>query len=199
MDTSTHPDDTVAVLLAAGGGSRFAGATHKLLAPLRGRTVSAWALDAVLAAGFRHVVVVAGATAPDLGDTDLVSATGSQVHVVHNDRWQLGQSTSVHAGLTTARALGATAVVIGLADQPFVRPDAWTAVAASSSPIAVATYSGRRGNPVRLAAEIWDLVPSDGDEGARSLMRLRPELVEEVPCQGSAADIDTLEDLDRWT
>jgi CTP:molybdopterin cytidylyltransferase MocA len=199
MDAPRHPDDTVAVLLAAGSGSRFAGTTHKLHAPLRGRTVSAWALDAVLAAGFRHVVVVTGATAPDLESAEVTTAQGAQVHVVHNDRWQEGQATSVRAGIAAARALGARAVVVGLADQPFVRPDAWTAVAARSSPLAVATYAGRRGNPVRLAAEIWDLLPSDGDEGARSLMRLRPELVEEVPCQGSAADIDTLEDLDRWT
>jgi CTP:molybdopterin cytidylyltransferase MocA len=199
MDQPTQPDipvETVAVLLAAGGGSRFAGATHKLMAPLRGRPVSAWAIEAVLAAGFGHVVVVTGSL-PGLVAAEHVDR--SDLHVVHNDRWAHGQATSVHRALTAARELGATAVVIGLADQPFVRADAWAAVAASSSPIAVATYDGRRGNPVRLAAEVWDLVPSDGDEGARSLMRLRPGLVEEVPCQGSAADIDTLEDLDRWT
>jgi CTP:molybdopterin cytidylyltransferase MocA len=185
--------------LAAGGGSRFESSTHKLLAPLRGRPVSAWALDAVLAAGFRHVIVVTGATTLDPGEHDGARTTGTQIHVVHNDRWAQGQATSVHLALTGASALGADAVVVGLADQPFITASAWADVSASSSPIAVATYEGRRGNPVRLAAEVWSLLPSDGDEGARSLMRLRPELVEEVPCQGSAADIDTLEDLERWT
>jgi CTP:molybdopterin cytidylyltransferase MocA len=199
MHSSSLPADIVAVVLAAGGGSRFDGATHKLWAPLRGRTVSAWALDAALSAGFRHVVVVTGATTPDLGESSRHGARTTELHVVRNDRWAQGQATSVQSGVEAARALGAAAVVIGLADQPFVPSDAWAAVASSTAPIAVATYDGRRGNPVRLAADVWDLLPSEGDEGARSLMRLRPELVEEVPCQGSAADIDTLEDLDRWT
>lgn len=193
------PGNTVAVLLAAGGGSRFDGPTHKLLAPLRGRPVSGWALDAVVAAGFRHVVVVTGATTPDLGELLDAHAAETRIHVVHNDDWAQGQATSVQTALGAARGLGADAVVIGLADQPFVEPSAWRAVAASTSPISVATYAGRRGNPVRVAAAVWDLLPVAGDEGARSLMRLRPELVEEVPCQGSAADIDTLEDLERWT
>ena len=180
-----------AVLLAAGGGSRFAGGTHKLLADLRGRPVLAHALEAAVASGL-DVHVVAGA----VDVSDLVT---DGVTVVDNPHWRDGQAVSVRAGIESARAAGHDAVVVGLGDQPFVTAAAWRAVAASPSPVAVATYDGRRGHPVRLAAEVWPLLPAAGDEVGRAVMRGRPELVVEIPCGGTATDIDTLEDLRRWS
>jgi CTP:molybdopterin cytidylyltransferase MocA len=104
----------------------------------------------------------------------------------------------LQVGVAEAERRGARAVVVGLADQPFVDPEAWRRVAAGTAPIAVATYEGRRRNPVRLDRSVWPLLPTSGDEGARSVLRVRPELVEEIPCPGSPADIDTLEDLASW-
>ncbi len=180
-----------AVLLAAGSGSRFEGETHKLLAPLGDGTVFSHALAAVCASGF-DVYVVTGAV-------DVTDLVGPDVRVVHNAAWADGQATSVHAGIAAARADGHDAVVVGLADQPFISGEAWRRVGGSDAQIAVATYDGRRGNPVRLAASVWDLLPTSGDEVGRALMRSRPDLVRPIPCAGDASDIDTLEDLHRWT
>lgn len=190
---ATNLTRTVAVVLAAGGGSRFEGDGHKLDAEVDGVPVASRAISVALDAAIGPLVVVSGAHRPALPDLP----PGRLVEV-HNPDWHLGQITSVRAGIDAARELGAEAVVIGLADQPFVTAAAWRAVAASSSPIAVATYDGVRGNPVRLHESVWSLLPDHGDEGARAVIRLRPDLVEPVPCSGSAADIDTLEDLQRW-
>lgn len=188
------PPTTVAVLLAAGAGSRFRGPTHKLLAPIHGRTVIEIALDAVMSAGFERIIVVTGAVELP---SSLVDHANVSVH--HNPRWHEGQATSVGVAVEAATEYLATAMVVGLADQPFITADAWQSVAATNSPIAVATYDGIRGNPVRLSRDVWSLLPTTGDTGARELMRLRPELVSEVACEGSAADIDTQEDLAPWT
>ena len=193
------PPTCVVVLLAAGAGSRFHDDRHKLWAEIADngtgplRTIIERSLSSALAADIGPIVVVTGCVA-DVVPTDLAHA----VTVCHNDRWSEGQITSLHCALAAARSLGATCVVVGLADQPFIDPAAWRAVAHASGPIAVATYDGRRANPVKLDAAVWDLLPTTGDEGARSLMRVRPDLVREVACTGSPADIDTTEDLRRW-
>ncbi len=185
---------TTAALLAAGGGTRFVGPTHKLLATLDGRPVFRWALDHVVSAGLDHVVVITGAIALDINDAG--------VTIVHNEHWEHGQAGSLQLAIRAAEAHDSEFIVVGLADQPFILASAWRDVAAcdSTAPILVATYSGKRGpNPVRLHRSVWSQLPTIGDEGARALMRLRPDWIDEVACEGSAADIDTLEDLGQWT
>ena len=179
-----------AVLLAAGDWTRFAGPTHKLLSPLRGLPLYQHALNAVIGSGIASIVVVTGAV-------DLVVPEG--ITVVHNPLWSTGQRSSVLAGITAAR--GSDAVIFGLADQPFVTSQSWQDVASATSPISIATYDGIRAHPVRLGLELWDefiASTTEPDEGLRSFTRQHSQIVEEVACLGSLADIDTLEDLERW-
>lgn len=182
---------TAAVVLAAGAGSRFAGPGHKLLAEVGGRPLVAHVLDAVIEADIGPVIVVTGAVELD----DLLP---DGVTAVPNPRWAEGQATSLAVGVAAADRLGADAVVVGLGDQPGIPAEAWRLVAASASPIAVATYDERRRNPVRLARSVWPMLPAEGDSGARDLVRARPDLVDRVACPGSPDDIDTQEDLQRW-
>ena len=188
--TSKNPPVGV-VLLAAGGGSRFGGLHHKLLTAVAGKTVYEWALQSALAANIGPVAVV-------WGSVELPRHEASEaVTYLHNEEWATGMASSVQRALQWANERGLQSVVIGLGDQPCIPPSAWTAVAHSTSPLAVATYAGVRANPVKLHAEFFALVPKTGDEGARSLLRSHPELVAEVPCTGSGIDVDHVEDIER--
>jgi CTP:molybdopterin cytidylyltransferase MocA len=186
------PGGAVAVVLAAGAGTRFGGPDHKLLVAWRGRPLVSWALGQAVAAGLGQTWVVTGAV--DLASAGVV-APG--VTVLVNERWAEGQATSLQVAIEAAWVVPAVgSLVIGLGDQPLVPAAAWRAVATSRGrPIAVATYRGRRRNPVRIDRECWPLLPPTGDEGARALMRERPDLVMTVACDGDPADVDTIEDL----
>ena len=182
------------VLLAAGSGTRFTGSQHKLLAHIDGQTILSRSLSAMTGSRLDGFIVVSGAL-------DISDHLG-ECEEVHNPDWKSGQRSSVITAMNFARSHGYDAIVVGLADQPFLTSQAWTNVASSTSPIAIATYNGTRGNPVRLHSSVWDTfedLEADPDAGARSLIRLHPELVREVACEGNSADIDTTEDLDTWT
>jgi len=183
---------TAAVVLAAGGSTRYFGDGHKLLAMFRGRPLWSWAVDAAAQAGLDALFVVTGPVVLDPLPPGAI--------VVRNEAWADGQAGSLRAGWQAAAGAGHDAVVVGLADAPLVPAEAWQAVAAATAtPIAVADFDGRRRPPVRLAAEMWPLLPTEGDEGAKVLLASRPDLVTPVRCSGEPADIDTLEDLDRWS
>lgn len=187
-----RPTGVAGVLLAAGGGSRFDGG-HKLLAPLDGQPLVAWAVHAAVSAGLDALVVVTGAVALD----DVVAEVGgARATVVHNPRWRDGQARSLQAGIAWCEAQGMGAAVVGLGDQPLVGAAAWRAVAAAThAPVVTATFGGRRRPPVRLARAVWPLLPRQGDDGARVLVRRRPDLVGEVACPGDPLDVDTPADL----
>jgi nicotine blue oxidoreductase len=182
-------------VLAAGGGSRFGGG--KLLAKLGGRPIIETVLDNLREAPVDEIIVIVGADAESL--REVCERYG--IRTVANQEWERGQSTSVLAGLRTC---GGRAAVVMLGDQPFVGAEAvarLVAAFAEEAKVAVATYGGKRRNPVLFSREVWPLLEAElaGDEGARSVLRRHPELVVEVPCDGvgDPVDVDTREDLRR--
>lgn len=190
----TEPDVAVAVL-AAGGGSRLGGHVAKPLVELRGRPLVSWALAAASGSGLRPVVLVVGHD----GQT-VARMAGEDVLVARSRGWQRGIAHSLRAGLEALEpSTHVGAVCVGLADQPFVGADAYRRLARAhqeGATLAVATYTGRRGNPVLLARPLWaEARRLEGDVGARALMSSHE--VVEVDCTGTGtpADVDTLDDL----
>jgi CTP:molybdopterin cytidylyltransferase MocA len=181
-----------AVVLAAGGGSRFAAPTHKLLAEFRGKPVVQWAIEHAAGAHCDDLVVVIGAV-------DLRPILPAGVTVIDNPRWREGQATSLQAAVRHGRRGGYDAIVVGLGDQPLVPAETWRTIAASGGPLVSAVLDGHRSPPMRIDKELWPLLPTEGDEGARVLVRGRPELLREIACPGHGLDIDTLEDLPSWS
>ncbi len=183
-----------AAVLAAGRGSRLGGRTPKPLAELRGRPLVCWALDAATGADTHPVLLVVGR-----GHRAVAAAAPAGVEIVRSTHWRRGIAHSLRAALTALTATPATAVCVGLADQPRVGADAYRRLIAAhehGATLAVATYHGTRANPVLLGRSLWpDAATLHGDVGARALMRDHD--VVEVDCTGTGdpADVDTLDDL----
>ena len=190
----TQPDVAIAIL-AAGRGSRLGGDVPKPLVELRGRPLVAWALGAATVSTLRPIVLVVG----HHGDAVARAATEGVV-VVRSPRWRRGIARSLRAAVEALEPWAQVgAVAVGLADQPLVGADAYRRLAGAyrdGARLAVATYHGQRRNPVLLGRTMWPQARRlDGDEGARALMD--EDDVVEVDCTdtGSAADVDTLDDL----
>jgi len=173
-------------VLAAGRATRFGGG--KLAAPLGGRPLLAYALDAARACPApAHLVVVGpGAELP----AELVEG----FVVLDNPDPERGLASSLALAVGWTASHGFDALVVGLGDQPRIPADAWRRVqAAETAGVAVATYCGRRANPVKIAAGVFDLLPRAGEVGARAIFD--QVMLVEVPCPGDPVDVDTRSDL----
>jgi CTP:molybdopterin cytidylyltransferase MocA len=121
--------------------------------------------------------------------------------VVENPDWSEGIASSLRAALAALTPMdGVDAVAVGLADQPRVGATAYARLDAATgpAPMRAARYDGRPGNPVWLARSLWpEAMQLRGDTGARTFMR--DGTVDWIDCTdtGSAADVDTLEDLEH--
>lgn len=183
--------DVAGLVLAAGSGSRFGG--PKALVEYEGSRLVDRAARLLAGGGCDPVVVVSGA----------VSLTVPGAIVVHNPDWATGMGSSLRAGLRALTASKAGAVVVALVDQPWVGVDAirrlQTAWRSENATVAVATYDGKRGNPVLLSRSVWGEVATlaEGDVGARPFLQAHPDLVTPVDCTGTGtpADVDTPADL----
>ncbi len=181
-----------AVVLAAGGGRRWNGRGHKLLALMNGTPIFEHSIRAAADAALDELVVVTGAV-------ELCHDVLQDAVVLHNPAWAEGQASSIQIALDHCQQRNHQAAVFGLADTPGVPAQAWSAVASEMGDLVCATFGGERRPPVKVGSIFWDELPKEGDEGARVLLHRRASVVVDVACSGQPADIDTLEDLRQWS
>ena len=193
-DQSGDAGGGVAGLVLAAGGGRRLGGRAKALVEIGGEPLVERAVRTARLGGCDPVVVVLGAEA----ETVLRRADLADCVVAVNEGWADGMGSSLRVGLA-AIPIGPRAVAILLVDQPFVTAEAVRAVIDSGATVAAATYGGHRGHPVLIASEFWDEVAASavGDQGARAFLAEREVTL--VECEGSPADIDTPEDLARYS
>jgi molybdenum cofactor cytidylyltransferase len=180
------------VVLAAGKGSRFAGARHKLTQPFGSSTVLGTTLANALASELPVVVVTTEALA-----AEAARAIASRDVVILSDfEAARGMGYSIAAGVAARADARGWLVLPG--DMPRVSADTLRTVAAAldDHPVAYAQHLGRRGHPVGFSAELFsELLSLTGDEGARRLLARYPAVGVEVDDPGALMDIDTLADL----
>ena len=181
------------IVPAAGSGSRFGGAVHKLMQPFEGSTVLGMTL--------RHAVesqlpVLLVTTAQMLPLASKVLARRDIV-VLNETEAARGMGASIAVGI--AERSGAPGWLVLPGDMPLVQSGTLLAVAGALEQHAVvyAQHRGRRGHPVAFAAELYsELMQLSNDDGLRRLMLRYPAHGEDTADGGVLLDVNTPQDLD---
>lgn len=187
----------VLIVLAAGQGSRFGSAGHKLGQPLGHSTVLGTTLRHALASQIPLVVVTTQATA-SLAQHSVAARDVVVLPEVGGGDRHLGMGFSIANGVAARPQASGWLLLPG--DMPLVQPATLQAVAAQleQHAVAYAQHLGRRGHPVGFAAELYsELVGLQGDEGARRLVARYPAHGVEVDDPGVLLDVDTELDLEQ--
>jgi molybdenum cofactor cytidylyltransferase len=183
----------MAVLLAAGSSTRMG--RNKLLLPLGGQAVVRRAVQAAIDSGVDRVVVVLG------HEADLVRSQldGLACEVIVNPDYERGVGTSLHAGI---RAAAADAVVVLLADMPFVTAEMIRGVVdrhrSTGARLVLSHYGDVQAPPTLYARALFEEVLAEPDERCgKRIARTHADEAAIVSWPESALrDLDVAEDYE---
>jgi len=184
------------VILAAGTSSRLG--RPKQLVAYKGRPLLDHVVQNALSSNLGEIVVVLGAERGRIR----VLLDLSKVHVVENEHFAKGQSTSVVVALDNLDQ-SAAGVLFLLGDQPGVTADVINALVAAfdgdPKSIVMPSWRGTPANPVLFGrAHFPELRQLTGDQGARDLVKQAGDQVCLVSIdQLVPQDIDTEADYQR--
>jgi len=137
----------IAAIVLAGGASRRLGRPKQLVAYRGQPLVRRIAIEARAACD--RVIVVLGANEAQIRPV----LEGLAIAIVSNAEWDEGIASSIRAGVTEARAIGAGAAILLTCDQPALDArtlDRLIAAYRSGAPIVASRYSGAIGVPSAL-------------------------------------------------
>ncbi|MCE4555829.1 nucleotidyltransferase family protein [Roseateles cellulosilyticus] len=193
------------VVLAAGRGTRFRGAVHKLAQPIEGapgaETVTV--LERTLAHAVKTQLPVVVVTTPALATLANRVVAARDVVVLPEVDAQgrplpVGMGHSIVAGVSATGDAEGWLILPG--DMPLVRTDTMLAVAQCLEryPVCYPQYQGLRGHPVGFGTELYsELMALHGDEGARRIVARYAAHPITVDDPGVHVDVDTPQDLER--
>ena len=187
-----------AIVLAAGGSSRFGQAKQLLL--FQGETLVRRIVRAALEAGCGSITVVVG-DARDRIETELSDMPAA---IVENSEWRRGLGTSIHCGLR--RLLSSEPqlkdVVLLACDQPFVDARVIASLIRerehSGKPIIASSYAETLGIPALFNRVCFEeLLALPDNSGAKAFIKSRPADVAQIEFEKGVFDIDTVADFER--
>lgn len=188
-------EQTAGIILAAGGSTRFG--QPKQLLDFHGKPFIRVIAEKAISAGLDPVIVITGAKGIDVKQ----AVDGLQVQVVHNPEWELGQSTSIRAGISSLPTKCGGAIFL-LSDQPQVTAEVIRSLVEihfRDLPAVLAPYiNDRRANPVLFDRETFtDLLYLRADRGGRAIFSKFSPTYMEWADGFLLMDVDTPEDYQR--
>lgn len=155
----------VAVVLAAGRAERFGG--DKLMHPLDGRPLGEHIAMTLSEVPLAARLAICPADSPRRG-----LFAGHGFEIIDNRRPEQGMGASLALGASRAMTLGADAMLVCLADMPYVTREHLMSLLAVDAPTVVTEADGTRSPPALFARELLaELATLTGDQGARHLLR----------------------------
>lgn len=191
---------TAILLLAAGSSSRL-GRSKQLLS-IKGQPLLLKSMNAAIESGIENIIVVLGANEQE--HHQVIKDT--RVHVVVNADWKKGMGNSLKAGLTylLQQMPKVEAIITMVCDQPLITSNQLkkliTEYDSSRSAIVASFYQGVAGVPVLFHRTLFpELLSLPDSAGAKKILQQYPDLIQMVPFPGGEFDIDTEDDLEKFS
>jgi molybdenum cofactor cytidylyltransferase len=191
----------IAILLLAAGSSSRLGRSKQLVS-IKGQPLLLKSMNAAIETGIENIIVVLGAN--EEAHRQVIKDTG--IHMVVNTDWKKGMGNSLKAGLSylLQQTPRAEAVITMVCDQPLINSDHLIKLVSeyksSESVIVASFYQGVAGVPVLFDRTLFsELLLLPDDAGAKKIIQQHSHLVKTVPFPGGEIDIDTEDDLRKFS